>query len=96
MACAPFLALRVLKQLVADEGHLYPLAVPILRDNIYMDDVLFGSDDLDAVRKIHDQVISLLKRGGFELRKWASNSPLLLADIDTSNHGILPKTIRAG
>lgn len=41
-ACAPFLALRVVKQLVVDEGQSFPLAIPILRDNIYVDDVLFA------------------------------------------------------
>ncbi|XP_029678708.1 uncharacterized protein LOC115244856 [Formica exsecta] len=44
MACAQFLALRVLKQLVIDEGQHFPLAVPILSDNIYVDDLLFGAD----------------------------------------------------
>ncbi|XP_029161285.1 uncharacterized protein LOC114933017 [Nylanderia fulva] len=46
MASAPFLALRVLRQLVRDEGHSYPLAVSVLTDNIYVDDVLFGADDI--------------------------------------------------
>lgn len=32
---APFLALRVIKQLAADEGERYPLAVPVLRDQTY-------------------------------------------------------------
>lgn len=45
MFCAPFLALRVLKQLVIDEGQQFPLAVQILSENIYVDDLLFGADN---------------------------------------------------
>ncbi|GAB1868085.1 Gag-pol polyprotein [Camponotus japonicus] len=54
MACAPFLALRVLKQLVIDEGQQFPLAVPILSNNIYVDDLLFGADDAIQIRQAHD------------------------------------------
>lgn len=88
MVCAPFLALRVLKQLAKDEGHRFPLAVSILRDNIYIDDLLFGADDPTLLQQARDQLISLLKCGGFDLRKWASNSSSLLADFDTEDHGL--------
>ncbi|XP_070162567.1 uncharacterized protein [Polyergus mexicanus] len=91
MACAPFLALRVLKQLVRDEGQQFPLAVSILRDNIYVDDLLFGADDTIRIRQARDQLNSMLKRGGFVLRKWASNSPSLLEDIDRADHGLATK-----
>ncbi|XP_029678862.1 uncharacterized protein LOC115244965 [Formica exsecta] len=88
MSCAPFLALRVLKQLVIDESQHFPLAVPILSDNIYVDDLLFGADDTIRIRQARDQLNSMLKRGGFVLRKWASNSPSLLEDIEIADHGL--------
>ncbi|XP_018406264.1 PREDICTED: uncharacterized protein LOC108782481 [Cyphomyrmex costatus] len=44
-AAAPYLALRVLKQLTQDEGSHFPLAVPILNSQIYIDDCIFGADD---------------------------------------------------
>lgn len=87
-ACAPYLALRVLKQLVNDDGERYPLAVSVLRENTYVDDTLFGADDLTTARQIRDQITELLKKGGFDLRKWASNSSDLLSDIDEKNHGL--------
>ncbi|XP_032688150.1 uncharacterized protein LOC116852180 [Odontomachus brunneus] len=87
-ASAPFLALRVLQQLVKDEGHAFPLAVPILRDDIYVDDVLFGADDIPLLRQTRNQVRSLLRLGRFELRKWSSNTALLLQDIDSADHGL--------
>ncbi|KMQ87558.1 hypothetical protein RF55_13124 [Lasius niger] len=78
-ASAPFLALRVLKQLVTDEGESFPLAVPVLQNNTYVDDVLFGADDIPLLRQTRDQVRALLQRGGFELRKWSSNFSARLA-----------------
>lgn len=88
MTCAPFLALRVLRSLVDDDGHRFPLAIPILQNQIYVDDVLFGGDDITAIRQSRDQLINLLRCGKFELRQWASNAPALLDDIDPSDHGL--------
>ncbi|XP_011858095.1 PREDICTED: uncharacterized protein LOC105555679 [Vollenhovia emeryi] len=88
MTCAPFLALRVIQRLVTDEGHRFPRAVPILQRHIYVDDVLFGDNDIASLKQTRDQLISLLGRGLFELRKWASNSSSLLDDINPSNHGL--------
>ncbi|XP_076642971.1 uncharacterized protein LOC143353457 [Halictus rubicundus] len=85
---APFQALGVIKQLTVDEGQRFPLAAPILQDQTYVDDCLFGADIPDLLRRIRDQLIALLQAGGFRLRKWASNTPSLLDDIDPSDHGL--------
>lgn len=87
-ASAPFLALRVLQQLIEDEGANFPLATPVLRENIYVDDVLFGAEDIPLLIQTRNQVCDLLRKGGFELRKWASNRSELLADIQPANHGL--------
>ncbi|XP_029159115.1 uncharacterized protein LOC114931307 [Nylanderia fulva] len=87
-ACAPFLALRVIKQLVTDESSSFPLAAPVLHENIYVDNVLFGADDIPLLKQTRDQVCTLLGRGRFELRKWSSNSAALLNDIEVDNHGL--------
>ncbi|XP_039315440.1 uncharacterized protein LOC113004411 [Solenopsis invicta] len=87
-ASAPFLALRVLRQLVHDDGHAFPLAISVLTENIYVDDVLFGADDIPSLRRIREQVCSLLERGRLALRKWSSNSVALLSDIDETDHGL--------
>lgn len=82
--CAPFLALRVLRQLTVHEGSNFPLALPVLQ--IYVDDCIFGADDRILARQTRDQLVALLKKG-FHLRKWVSCSTLL-ADIDPSDHGL--------
>ncbi|KAH8261697.1 hypothetical protein KR038_002300, partial [Drosophila bunnanda] len=42
--CAPFLAIRVLQQLADDEEERYPQASHIIRNYMYVDDVLAGAD----------------------------------------------------
>ncbi|XP_029172119.1 uncharacterized protein LOC114941330 [Nylanderia fulva] len=87
-ASAPFLALRVINQLNDDEGSSFPLASAVLSENVYVDDVLFGAEDMPLLKQTRDQVCKLLKRGGFYLRKWASNKPELLSDISSDHHGL--------
>jgi len=40
-------------------------------------------------RQTRDQLIELLKKGGFRLRKWASNAPDLLSDLNPADHGLV-------
>ncbi|KYN43226.1 hypothetical protein ALC56_02411 [Trachymyrmex septentrionalis] len=83
---APYLVLRVLDQLVDDEGAAFPLAVPVLHHQTYVDDCAFGADDQILVRQTRDQLRELLKKEGFHLRKWANNATALLSDLDPANH----------
>jgi len=63
-AAAPYLALRVLDQLVKDEGAQFPLAVPVLHHQTYVDDCAFSADDETLAQKKRDQLIELFKKGG--------------------------------
>lgn len=85
-ACAPFLANRVVKQLIIDEGPNFPLAHSVLDGNIYVDDAFIGADDKDTAKQTKEQSLNLMEKGGFHLRKWASNSPDLLRDCAENNH----------
>lgn len=53
-----------------------------------MDDILFGAEDVPLLRHTRGQLRALLSRGGFRLRKWASNSAELLADIPAEDHSL--------
>ncbi|XP_062538129.1 uncharacterized protein LOC134206429 [Armigeres subalbatus] len=80
-ASAPFLATRALLQLAIDEGAKYPLAADIVKNSFYVDNALFGFDDLGEASKAQTQLIDMLGTGGFPLHKWASNNPTLLERI---------------
>ncbi|XP_076301440.1 uncharacterized protein LOC143219321 [Lasioglossum baleicum] len=81
LASAPYLAIKVLDQLAHDEGNNFPAAVPILQDSIYVDDAIFGADNTHTLLEIRRQLVELLHRGGFQLRKWATNAVELLENI---------------
>lgn len=83
---APFLAMMVLKQLADDEGHKFPSspAAKVLQEQFYMDDLISGSYDLPSAKQLQSDLISLLKAGGFNLRKWSANTPALLEGVSTS------------
>ncbi|XP_043288426.1 uncharacterized protein [Venturia canescens] len=81
LACAPFLALRCLLQLVHDEGQKYPLAIPPLTQGRYVDDVFGGADSIHEAQAIVKQTNEMCMAGGFALRKWISNHQEILKNI---------------
>jgi len=83
--CAPYLALRCLQQLGKEDGNLFPLAQEALQSDFYMDDVLTGSEDLAEAIALQKQLIILLERGQFPLRKWRSNREEILQHLTTDN-----------
>ncbi|XP_076638798.1 uncharacterized protein LOC143350679 [Colletes latitarsis] len=85
-ACAPYLSMRTLLELKEQDGDRFPLAAPILEKDTYVDDVFMGAPDKPLLEKIRTQVCELLQGGGFELRKWAGNSPQLLRNIPQHAH----------
>lgn len=93
---APFLAVRCLQQLAHDEGSQFPLAVPRVLNEFYMDDLMTGCHSIAEGLEIYEQTTALLNRGGFPLQKWSSNSKDLLKvikeEIDDVNQNLELKT----
>ncbi|XP_031333959.1 uncharacterized protein LOC116163973 [Photinus pyralis] len=81
ISSSPYLAIRTLNELAERETETYPLASKIIKNHIYIDDILAGSTSLADALEVQKQLIALLKCGGFELRKWASNNQTLLSEI---------------
>lgn len=84
-ASAPYLAVRTLMKLAEDEGDRYPEAAKILREDFYVDDLMSGSDSLQQAIRNSQDLRALLHLGGFELKKWSSNSREFLETIDPSD-----------
>lgn len=66
---APFLAVRCLMELAIQEQVKYPEAAKVLRYDFYMDDVLTGTHTKKEACLLQQQLMELLKAGGFNLRK---------------------------
>ncbi|XP_065356302.1 uncharacterized protein LOC135950700 [Calliphora vicina] len=58
--CAPYLALRILLELAECCNNDYPEISTILKENMYVDDVLSGSHDLSVALKSRDNLIKIL------------------------------------
>lgn len=84
-ASATFLATRALKQAAIDGEKLFPEAAGVVKKDFYMDDVSSGSYDIASTIKLQEDLITLLKNGGFVLRKWFSNSQELLENVPLEN-----------
>ncbi|XP_062558163.1 uncharacterized protein LOC134223041 [Armigeres subalbatus] len=53
-----------------------------------VDDVITGANDVGTETQMHIQLNAMLSRGGFQLRKWASNCPAALLGIPEENLAI--------
>ncbi|XP_004526271.1 uncharacterized protein LOC101457376 [Ceratitis capitata] len=79
--CAPYLANRTLHQLAEDCKGEYPLAHNILRNEIYVDDILSGGNEIQSTINSLTQVIEALNSAGFPLKKITANHPKILENI---------------
>ncbi|UYV77433.1 hypothetical protein LAZ67_15001016 [Cordylochernes scorpioides] len=82
---APFLAMRTLQQLAEDEGHNYPEASRVTLNDFYVDDLLTGAQTIAETKELIDQLKDLMKKGGFHLRKWNSNSQEIVSHVEEMN-----------
>ena len=73
VSAAPYLAIRTLKRLADDRNAQFLCASRAVQENFYVNDFFYGADSLDEVSRMRNEVIELLRRGGFYIRKWASN-----------------------
>ncbi|XP_025202896.1 uncharacterized protein LOC112599977 [Melanaphis sacchari] len=85
---APHQALRTLQHLAKIEETKFPLAAQILMQDTFVDDILTGADTPDAALVLQSQLIALCNQGQFQLRKWASNSPVILQAVSENERSM--------
>ncbi|XP_053964351.1 uncharacterized protein LOC128867266 [Anastrepha ludens] len=72
-APAPFLATRCLQMLSDKNKAKYPLGSKVIRNDFYVDDLLTGSDSIESLTQIQQEVNIILESAGLKLAKWFSN-----------------------
>nr|XP_022903857.1 uncharacterized protein LOC111416133 [Onthophagus taurus] len=82
VSSSPYLALRTVRELALIYAAQFPEASQVLLRDMYVDDVVTGSVSIQDALNLQRQVMKLLSLGGFELAKWASNSPELLTSVN--------------
>ena len=71
----------------------YPELVELIKNSLYVDDLLAGASDVQEGFKMYEQSKELMAKGGFNLRKWNSNSATLLQLINNVEEAMVqPKT----
>ncbi|XP_051155340.1 uncharacterized protein LOC127277935 [Leptopilina boulardi] len=91
LSAAPFLAIRCLHQLADDFNNEFPEAAKVIKEDIYVDDLLTGTDEFESALNLRNDVIELLKKGQLNMRQWASNDPRLLEGLPESNVNVKMK-----
>lgn len=77
-ASAPYLATRCLRQIGLDSAD--QLVAEVILHDLYVDDLLTGTDHLDQAQELRRKVTDALAAACMHLRKWKSNEPTLVSD----------------
>lgn len=83
--CAPYLALRVLQVIARTDCNTCEPVQNALTRQTYVDNICDGADTIDGVVKLQFNLISILKKSGLELKKWASNTDVILDAVPVSD-----------
>lgn len=87
-ASAPFVAIRTIKQLAIDECDRFPMASRAAQSDFYVDDLITGTHTTEDAQKLQQQLRAMMKAGGMNLRKWASNNQTTLDGIPDEHREI--------
>ncbi|XP_075158160.1 uncharacterized protein LOC142231438 [Haematobia irritans] len=83
--CAPYLAIRTLLQLSEDGKATHPVAASILKNQIYVDDILSGGHTIQETQSYLRELIDLLSTAGFPLKKLTANHSSILQDLPSED-----------
>ena len=84
-SCASFLGIRALHQLAIDKGAQHPIAAAFLQRDYYVDDLLTGANTRHEAALLRKELMELLEKAGFPLRKWASNDSTFISDVSVNS-----------
>ncbi|XP_053960635.1 uncharacterized protein LOC128864899 [Anastrepha ludens] len=88
VAAASYLAVKSLQQTAKYSSHICEKAAAVIHKDFYMDDLLTGASSKEELLCLQRNVSEILKEGGFELRKWASNCAELFENVSNASENI--------
>lgn len=83
-ACAPSIATRCIVQAAMDNENNCPTAAAAIRNCFYVDDLNYGTDNIEEGIKVRESIRNTLLGIGMTLCKFASNDPRLLENLPES------------
>lgn len=84
-ASAPYLAIRCLDEVANQNLTNYSDAARAIKEGFYVDDLLYGTNDVDSARRLRKDLQTILEQAGFILRKWLSNDQRVFTNVDQNN-----------
>jgi hypothetical protein len=78
---SPFCAQYVIHAHAQSHKETFPEAAESVDNSMYVDDVLDSSETVESAQHLQRQLSDLLGMAGFQLRKWSSNEPSVVASI---------------
>ena len=90
VSASPYLAVRTLQQTAVDHGQDHPLASSHITNSFYVDNLLAGAESVEKALELYASLRTVLGKGGFNLCKWHSSSPLVLNSIHPDLREKLP------
>ncbi|XP_049308068.1 uncharacterized protein LOC125777355 [Bactrocera dorsalis] len=81
MTSSAFNAVRAVIQCARDAAKDFPDASKVIENDLYMDDCASGSRSESEAIKLAKDIDHVLKGGGFEMKKWKSNSKKLIEQM---------------
>ena len=79
--CSPFLAIGTVQSHAERHKEQFPDAAKEVLQNMYVDDCLTGAQNADEAIELQRSMSSMMKSGGFQLTKWASNADKVIEEI---------------
>ena len=84
MSCSPFLLNAALRRHIETYSEDYPEVCQRLLNSLYVDDVNTGGYSVKEVMELFKVSKQMMQEGGFNLRKWLSNSKEVMSQINSS------------
>lgn len=81
MANAPYIAIRVLKEVAERHKMSHSRASSVIESCMYMDDSVSGGHSVGEIIEIYNGLNEVFSQYKFNIRKWCSNTPELLSII---------------
>ncbi|XP_037926645.1 uncharacterized protein LOC119661389 [Hermetia illucens] len=74
-----------LNTVAEDEQFTSPSASESIKKDFYVDDLLTGSSTIEGAAKLQNDIVNVLKKAGFNIRKWSTNYEEVLKHVSTAD-----------
>ena len=77
--CSPFVLHAVVQKHLENQNSA---VADELQRNVYVDNLIYGTNDEESAIKFHQEATAILSTGGFNLREWTTNDPTIYKEIN--------------